>query len=245
MDSRYENWLRRVVPTESTFRTKLSELRRIEKHYGDVDALYDTDELANLIEDLTYTAADARSGRDNPSKLVIDGDIRNSLASYKSAAVKYARFRQEIESVAADTVSRSNSFDSVSDNDDWRTDQTFSLEKDMQAILRRNIGQIEQGLEIADGNAEKKVNSGFIDILVRDCDGNMVVIELKAVKARREVIGQILAYMGDISDGCDNTKVRGILIAPDFDPKVMAAARMVPSLTLKKYSFTFTFGDVE
>ncbi|NJL07494.1 MAG: hypothetical protein HC829_03020 [Bacteroidales bacterium] len=45
MHENYGDWLRRAVPSEATWRTKLSELRRIEAIYGDVDALYDQDEL--------------------------------------------------------------------------------------------------------------------------------------------------------------------------------------------------------
>jgi hypothetical protein len=37
--------------------------------------------------------------------------------------------------------------------------------------------------------------------------------------------------------------VRGILIASDFDAKAKAAARIVPSLILRKYSVKFLFAD--
>lgn len=101
MDVRYSDWLRRAVPSDATWRTKLSELRRVESLYGDLDQLFDTDELQSLIEALNYTSDDARQNRPNPSKLDIKGDIRNNLASYKSAVQKYARFRQDIELEAA------------------------------------------------------------------------------------------------------------------------------------------------
>lgn len=41
----FSDWLRQAVPTEVTFRTKLSELRRIEGQYSDLDALYDSTNL--------------------------------------------------------------------------------------------------------------------------------------------------------------------------------------------------------
>lgn len=97
MDNRYPDWLRRTVPSMATYATKLSELRRIEREYGDLDQLYDEDELAEVLDDLQYSAADAQAGRENPSRLHIDGDIRNNLASYKSALSRYIRFRREIE----------------------------------------------------------------------------------------------------------------------------------------------------
>lgn len=242
MDARYEDWLRQAVPSESTFRTKLSELKRIEKTYGDVDALYDQDELIGLIEDLTYSSEDARQGRENPSKLVIDGDLRNNLASYKSALSKYARFRADLELRAAPP---SASGVPSEEREDWQSDQTFSLEKDLQQALRANITQLEPGLEIADGGGEKHVPSGFIDILARDASGALVVIELKAVKARRDVVGQILAYMGDIQSEHPGTPVRGLLIAPAFEDRVRAALRVVPTLGMKQYSFQFSFEDIQ
>ena len=41
----------------------------------------------------------------------------------------------------------------------------------------------------------------------------------------------------------DGWKVRGILVASAFDAKAKPAARMVPSLALRKYSVRFTFSD--
>lgn len=240
MDPRYEDWLRQAVPSEATFRTKLSELRRIEKAYGDIDVLYDQDELSSLLDDLSYSREDAREGRDNPSKLVIAGDIRNNLASYKSASVKYARFRADLELNAARPAPQ----EQAEARADWQNDQVFSLEKDLQAALRANLAQLEPGLVVTDGGTERRVPSGFIDILAEDTRGTPVVIELKAITARRDIIGQILAYMGDIAQERPGAEIRGILIAPSFDDKVRAAARMVPQLMLKEYSFQFAFADI-
>lgn len=35
--------------------------------------------------------------------------------------------------------------------------------------------------------------------------------------------------------------VRGILVAKDFSPRAVAAARVVPGLQLRKYNFKFAF----
>jgi RecB family endonuclease NucS len=226
-----------VVPTDATWRTKLSELRRIEAAYGDLDALYDTDELQSLIDTLTYGADDERRNAPNPSKLEISGNIRNNLASYKSAVQKYARFRQDAELEAARPI-----FASEAPAQFEGAEQTFTLERDLQTALRRSIDQLEQGLTIIDGGAERSVSSGRIDILAEDQQGARVVIELKAVKAARDAVAQTLAYMGDIQQQ-SNGNVRGILVAPDFDAKAISAARVVPTLKLVSYSFSFAFTD--
>jgi hypothetical protein len=119
---------------------------------------------------------------------------------------------------------------------------TFTIESDLQAALRLHIDQLEPGLEIIDGGKEKIVDSGRIDITARDIDGATVVIELKAGEASRRAIGQILAYMGDLTDG--KKPVRGILVARDLSQQAIAAARVVPGLQLRKYSFKFTFQAV-
>lgn len=113
----------------------------------------------------------------------------------------------------------------------------------MQAALRVEIGQLEPGLTIIDDGAERSVDSGFIDITARDAANAIVVIELKAGRAGRDAIGQILSYMGDIAAEEDGGKVRGILVASDFDGKAKAAAKMVPNLILRKYSVQFSFSD--
>ena len=237
MDPRYSEWLRRAVPTEATWRTKLSELKRIESAYGDLDSLYDTDELQSLIDTLTYGAEDERRSAPNPSRLEIAGNVRNNLASYKSAVQKYARFRQDVELEAARPALVGLAAAELLSTE---AEQTFSLERDLQAALRRSISQLEPGLTVIDGGAEHSVPSGRIDILAEDRSGARVVIELKAVRAPRDAVAQTLAYMGDILQESGG-EVRGILVAPEFDPRAISAARMVPVLKLMTYSFSFSF----
>src|ERR1700722_930407 len=119
---------------------------------------------------------------------------------------------------------------------------TFGLERDLQAALRRNIEQLETGLTITDGGKEQKVASGFIDISARDQQGRTVVIELKAGTANRETIGQILGYMGDLSQ--KETPVRGIIVARDFALAAVSALGALNNLQLKKYAFKFSFESI-
>jgi RecB family endonuclease NucS len=118
---------------------------------------------------------------------------------------------------------------------------TFELERSLQDALRSYIEQLEEGLKITDLGKEQHVESGRIDIAARDKAGSSVVIELKADKADREAVGQILGYMGDLMT--NKSSVRGILVAKDFSASTLAAARVVPNLSLKKYNFNFTFED--
>ena len=55
------------------------------------------------------------------------------------------------------------------------------------------------------------------------------------------MIAQTLGYMGDIAEE-DETKVRGIIVAADFNQRVQSAAHVaIPNLELKSYSYTFDF----
>ncbi len=121
-------------------------------------------------------------------------------------------------------------------------DATFGLERDLQQALRKNLDQLEPGLKIVDSGKEQSVESGRIDITAEDQSGATVVIELKAGLADRRTIGQILGYMGDLM--LTKKNVRGILVAGDFQSGSVAAARAVPNLRLKKYSFRFSFESV-
>lgn len=114
----------------------------------------------------------------------------------------------------------------------------------MQAALRLDIEQLEPELTIIDDGAERSVNSGFIDITARDVNGVIVVIELKTGTARQAAVAQILSYIGDIADEEPDERVRGILVAGNFDKKARAAARVVPTLSLQSYRMNFEFRAV-
>jgi hypothetical protein len=117
---------------------------------------------------------------------------------------------------------------------------TFSLERDLQRALRSNIEQLEAGLKIVDAGTERSVASGRIDITAEDTQGATVVIELKAGEADRDAIAQVLSYTGDIT-GISGKPIRGILVAGGFSTRAMSAARAVPDVELKIYSFKFSF----
>lgn len=131
---------------------------------------------------------------------------------------------------------------SVSDEDS--RDLTFRLERDLQSALRLNIEQLETGLRIVDGGKERTTGAGRIDIVAEDRDGNVAVIELKAGQANSRVIAQVLAYMSSVADE-DRKSVRGIIVAEGFSDHVVLAAKAVPNLDLRKYTYQFTFSELK
>lgn len=126
----------------------------------------------------------------------------------------------------------------------------FSLEYDLENSLIGNLEQLEKGLRLyeKDGMSGQQVDAkvaGRIDILAVDSNDDLVVIELKAGEADRQVCGQIQAYMGWIKENlAGEKKVRGIVIASDFTERLLYAAKVVPGLRLKRYQISFKFTDV-
>ena len=214
----------------------------MEESYGDLAERFATDRLESVLSTLRYTAEDKRRNLPNPSKLQINGDYSSNLASYKNSVALYRRFLEEFADApgASAMVGEVGAQVGATGNDGARR---IGLERDLQATLRHAIGQLEPNLVAIDDGVERAVDSGYIDITAKDVTGAVVVIELKAGIARREAVGQILSYMGDIAAEDPNTSVRGILVAAEFDSKALAAARMVPNLSLKSYSVRFQFED--
>lgn len=120
------------------------------------------------------------------------------------------------------------------------TQAIFKLEKEMQAAVRRDLAGLEPGLVAIDGGAEVNVATGRIDILARDTNQKLVVIELKAGACPAGAIEQALGYSQALSDekGEDS---RAILIASSFSDRQRAAAKRTVGLQLRTYSFSMRY----
>ena len=240
ISSAFKSWLAENYSANSAA-THYSCARRVEEHYGDLDQLYEDGHFDELIASLAYSKADEKAGKSNPTKLPVGGNPYNVLNNFKSAIRCYRLFKDQggAEEVAAEAVIEK----AVEASKANKEGKQFELERHLQAALRAEIQQLEPGLVVADGGHELSVTSGSIDILAEDASGCSVVIELKAGIAKREAIGQITGYMGDLVEDEKFEKVRGILVAADFDKSARAAVRVIPSLKLKQYRFQFSFDD--
>lgn len=239
MRSEYRQWLIGQKYAANTVSAQVHRAGRVEEFHGDLDQHYASDRMESLIETLRYSVEDGRRSRPNPTKIPIEGDIRNNLASYRNAIERYRTFRDSGHNLSDEPPAGRGTTSEVSEE----TGQRIGLERDMQAALRIAIDQLEPGLTIIDDGAERSVESGFIDITARDQAGAVVVIELKTGVAGQRAVAQILSYMGDVAVEEAGTPIRGILVASEFDAKAKSAARVVPDLLLRRYSVRFTFAD--
>jgi hypothetical protein len=93
MKEDYEQWLQANYQA-ATVTTQLSQARRLEKVYGDLDEHFDRDQFASILADLKYTAADKDAGKPNPSRVAIDSNnVYGGLSHLRGALGYYGRFR--------------------------------------------------------------------------------------------------------------------------------------------------------
>ena len=225
---------------EKTRQQRTYALRRIERAEGvDLDVEFAKDGMEALLNRYRYSSADARAFRPNPTSMDIDADkLLTHLRWYLGHLQQYRMFASGID-LGEENIESSLEPEEVQAVAE-AVGQTFGLERDMQIALRTGIAQLEPGMEVVDGGSEKRVAAGNIDILARDKNGVLTVIELKAGTSKPESVAQILGYMGCIAEEFGE-QVRGILIAADHATRVSFAAKAVPNLALKTYRYRFEF----
>ena len=119
---------------------------------------------------------------------------------------------------------------------------SLSLERDLHSYLAARVNAIESGLALVKNGVEYQTEAGRIDLLAKDANNHLVVIELKSGKAKDNAFGQLLGYMGCLS--ASETNVRGILVASSFDSRVVFAARGLPNVKLVRYQLSFNLEEI-
>ena len=91
--------------------------------------------------------------------------------------------------------------------------RVFGTEEDMVNAIVGNPSLVEDGLQII--AREYHTIVGDIDLLARDSQGNLVVIECKRSQAGPEAVNQLKRYVEHMSQK-EGKNVRGILVAPSI-----------------------------
>ena len=124
-------------------------------------------------------------------------------------------------------------------------------ESALRKMLARNLSLLEAGLKPFDakeGAEEISVGAaGRIDLLCKDTEGNLVVIELKRDSSSDQVVGQLLRYMGYVKENHlgKGKIVRGIIVAHDADERLRLALQAIPNVELKLYKVDVTIRSPE
>jgi RecB family endonuclease NucS len=89
----------------------------------------------------------------------------------------------------------------------------YATEKDMQEAIMLKPDLLEEGFRPI--TKEMAVDPGFIDIIGRDKNNILTVVEIKRVKASSDSVKQLKKYM-DVIDLDEGRPVRAILVAPEL-----------------------------
>ena len=164
--------------------------------------------------------------------------VQKTTSHARSALKKYIEFYKSTPLLNQEIISQ---------NDEPSPDvgSIFRLEKEMQHSVRKQLDSLEAGLVAIDNGSEYVVSTGKIDILAKDANGKHVVIELKAGSCPDSALTQALGYAQDILDEVDDAReVRVLIIASEFKPRILAAAKRIPDIQLRKYEFSLNFSNV-
>lgn len=109
------------------------------------------------------------------------------------------------------------------------------LEEDIENRLAEDLSAFRKHglrLELRSRQTVCTSNGGRIDLLCYDkAAERFVVIELKAVRAGRNTLAQVLSYVGWVSEHMHaRRKPLGVVVARGSDPAFQDAAAMVPSI---------------
>lgn len=180
-----------------------------------------------------------------PTKEHLESLVKENFPTSKWKDTHYAWYKSQIKTGQIKVPKFDNNCQ-LNDSDD-EVDNinavSVSLERDLQSYVSLNLEDIEEGLELVDNGMEYKTQAGFIDLLAKDKNGNYVVIELKAGKAKDSVIGQIMGYMGALSLELNTSNIRGLVVASEFDNRLLYASKQIENLRLVKYGMIFNFNE--
>lgn len=134
-------------------------------------------------------------------------------------------------------------------DEDVENPYEFATEKYLEDFLVQNWAATELGrthdLYAVDGEVvgqQYQTSLGTIDILALSKDGReFLVVELKRGTASDRVVGQVLRYMGAISEelAAPEQQVRGVIIGADSDARIDAALRFAPDVDFLRYRIHF------
>lgn len=91
-EAEFKAWMEAEGYSKTTVATQMTDVRRIEKAYGNLDSLPEGQTLTTIRASLQYSKADGRAGRPNPSRFEIDGNLYDSLAHFRATLNFYQRF---------------------------------------------------------------------------------------------------------------------------------------------------------
>jgi hypothetical protein len=131
--------------------------------------------------------------------------------------------------------------------------EIFTSENELQTYLYENINDLTfngKKLRVFSKNGkigyEYITDIGRIDLLFLDEDDNFIIIETKLDKTPDKTIGQLLRYVGWISQHLNknNKQIFGVILGAEIDKKLIYASNNQPNIFLIRYNRGLYFESV-
>ena len=154
---------------------------------------------------------------------------------------EFLRFLEEGKWVTKSTEFTSKIKEKIIEEKTARTvERTSLLEANLENFLAERIEQLEKGLILVARQLDTK-EVGRLDLLCRDKEKSLVVVELKKMRAGSSIIDQIQRYMGWVMDhkAKKGQKVKGIIVVGKKDTALEYAVKANPLIKVKSFSVHF------
>lgn len=119
---------------------------------------------------------------------------------------------------------------------------THISEKQLEDYLSINLELIEEGMTFFGRQIE--VPGGIVDILAKDSNDSMCIIELK-INEDKSIVWQSMHYPVEIKKKYGTNKVRMITLAPTYSEHLLKSLKSVENVEVLEYSIKVSMGNIE
>lgn len=119
---------------------------------------------------------------------------------------------------------------------------THISEKQLEDYLSVNLELIEEGMTFFGRQIE--VPGGIVDILAKDSNDNICIIELK-INEDKSIVWQSMHYPVEIKKKCGTNKVRMITLAPTYSEHLLKSLKSLENVEVLKYNIKVSMGNIE
>ncbi|WP_462137527.1 endonuclease NucS domain-containing protein [Candidatus Mycalebacterium sp.] len=159
-----------------------------------------------------------------------------SAGSPRAAIIQYEQFVREL-SDGGGVSDIEGSSDSVSNS----APRKLSLERDLHNAIESQISELFSGYKLV--SSEYTIKNVRLDLLLKK-GSDFLVVELKSGAATHAAFGQISMYMGHVAAKFPKSSVKGLIIAADIDPGLIAACSTNKNISCKKYKMKLRLENV-
>lgn len=123
-----------------------------------------------------------------------------------------------------------------------RNDTKTISESDLEDFLASRLHLIEEGLRLV--GRQHIIEDGRIDILARDKENHLVIIELK-VQDDKTIVWQCLYYPEALKKEFHTERIRMITVTPSYPTSIQLALEQIPYVEMIEYTPDIQLGVIQ